>query len=293
MKKQANTTHFFYQNGKLVTVSQGAQHRAIFRTVDMPLAEQHSGEDNHLLVIDDKNSVIGTTDEKNEPRAYSTYGHDPNIRLEKSILGFNGEHLEKIAQYYLLGTGHHRTYSTPVMRFLSADSLSPFGEGGINAYAYCNGDPVNYVDPSGHVGIISLLKGIGNLLKLREKGSSAKIKLKLYEDKSENKNKNKNDLITAEVDRLQTQLYISKHEKFTSTKKSPHGPYVIKRTDFKGIYQEIADDAYFAANRQTLRNYGRKIKTGEVPRKDLDRTTTLRSLDKSAGEEAERLRALN
>jgi hypothetical protein len=36
------------------------------------------------------------------------------------------------------------------MRFLSADSWSPFGEGGVNAYAYCGGDPVNQVDPTAH-----------------------------------------------------------------------------------------------------------------------------------------------
>ncbi|KPZ22499.1 RHS repeat-associated core domain-containing protein, partial [Pseudomonas syringae group genomosp. 3] len=30
------------------------------------------------------------------------------------------------------------------------DSLSPFGKGGLNAYAYCAGDPVNRSDPSGH-----------------------------------------------------------------------------------------------------------------------------------------------
>ncbi|WP_397457346.1 RHS repeat-associated core domain-containing protein, partial [Pseudomonas versuta] len=36
------------------------------------------------------------------------------------------------------------------MRFHSRDSLSPFGEGGLNGYAYCAGDPVNRIDPSGH-----------------------------------------------------------------------------------------------------------------------------------------------
>ncbi|ANN67448.1 hypothetical protein BAU06_15090 [Bordetella bronchialis] len=39
------------------------------------------------------------------------------------------------------------------MRFNAADELSPFGLGGINAYTYCAGDPVNHSDPSGHIGI--------------------------------------------------------------------------------------------------------------------------------------------
>jgi len=42
------------------------------------------------------------------------------------------------------------------MRFTSPDGLSPFGKGGRNAYAYCEADPMNNVDPSGHsiVGIL-------------------------------------------------------------------------------------------------------------------------------------------
>ncbi len=37
------------------------------------------------------------------------------------------------------------------MRFNSPDSLSPFGRGGLNAYAYCQGDPINRSDPGGHI----------------------------------------------------------------------------------------------------------------------------------------------
>jgi len=39
-----------------------------------------------------------------------------------------------------------------LMRFNSPDKLSPFGEGGLNTYSYCQGDPVNRVDPSGGAG---------------------------------------------------------------------------------------------------------------------------------------------
>lgn len=51
---------------------------------------------------------------------------------------------------YLLGNGY-RAYNPALMRFNSPDNQSPFGEGGLNAYAYCAGDPVNSVDPSGHM----------------------------------------------------------------------------------------------------------------------------------------------
>ena len=39
------------------------------------------------------------------------------------------------------------------MRFYSPDSLSPFSEGGLNAYCYCEGDPTNYSDPVGRMRI--------------------------------------------------------------------------------------------------------------------------------------------
>jgi hypothetical protein len=35
------------------------------------------------------------------------------------------------------------------MRFISPDTLSPFGRGGVNSYAYCSNDPINRVDRNG------------------------------------------------------------------------------------------------------------------------------------------------
>jgi len=43
------------------------------------------------------------------------------------------------------------------MRFNSPDSLSPFGDGGLNGYAYCVGDPVNRSDPTGHFSVFRIL----------------------------------------------------------------------------------------------------------------------------------------
>ncbi|WP_353104174.1 RHS repeat-associated core domain-containing protein, partial [Myroides odoratus] len=55
----------------------------------------------------------------------------------------------------------YRSYSPVLMRFTCPDSMSPFGAGGINAYAYCAGDPINLIDPSGHsaMGTAGLLSG--------------------------------------------------------------------------------------------------------------------------------------
>ena len=64
--------------------------------------------------------------------------------------GFNGERCDPVSGNYHLGNGY-RAYSPRLMRFTCPDSLSPFGAGGINSYAYCAGDPVNFTDPSGHI----------------------------------------------------------------------------------------------------------------------------------------------
>lgn len=77
--------------------------------------------------------------------------------MNSSVLGFNGERLDPISVTTPLGNGC-RTYSPTLTRFHHPDNLSPFGAGGINLYIYCDGEPVNRADPSGH---FSLGQGIG------------------------------------------------------------------------------------------------------------------------------------
>ncbi|AFO49394.1 RHS repeat-associated core domain-containing protein [Pseudomonas sp. BO3-4] len=80
------------------------------------------------------------------PRSYSAYGAYAGARN----IAFAGQMVDRLTGCYHLGNGR-RTYNPVLMRFHSADSLSPFSEGGLNAYAYCGGDPINRVDPSGAV----------------------------------------------------------------------------------------------------------------------------------------------
>lgn len=92
--------------------------------------------------------------------SYTAYGHLPGML--DAVLGFNGELRDGVMQAYPLGNGH-RFYPPALMRFLSPDTLSPFGRGGVNAYCYCEGDPINNMDPSGQMkkasGPMRLYKG--------------------------------------------------------------------------------------------------------------------------------------
>jgi RHS repeat-associated protein len=79
--------------------------------------------------------------------AYSPYGYRPSPAGFTKV-GFTGQLRELKPDIYLLGNGY-RAYSPVLMRFLSPDELSPFGAGGRNAYAYCQGNPVTFHDRSG------------------------------------------------------------------------------------------------------------------------------------------------
>lgn len=81
------------------------------------------------------------------PHVWSPYGGGT---VAAGLPGFNGERGDPASGNYHPGNGY-RTYSPRLMRFTCPDSLSPFGAGGINPYAYCAGDPVNFTDPSGHI----------------------------------------------------------------------------------------------------------------------------------------------
>jgi RHS repeat-associated protein len=113
-----------------------------------------------LLATDRQQSVIAEVVGGNTGSiAYTAYGRQSAQQNIATSLGFNGELREKRVGWYLLGNGY-RAYNPTLMRFHSPDSWSPFRWGGLNAYMYCAGDPINFSDPTGHVRWLPLLKTI-------------------------------------------------------------------------------------------------------------------------------------
>ncbi|EJN30668.1 RHS repeat-associated core domain protein-containing protein [Pseudomonas sp. GM78] len=120
-----------------------------------------------LLATDQQQSVLNALDANQpNPIAYTPYGHRPRGNGLLSLLGFNGELPDPLTGHYHLGKGY-RQFNPVLMRFNSPDSWSPFGEGGLNAYAYCWGDPVNSTDPTGHTP--KLIKSFLRALRLMRK----------------------------------------------------------------------------------------------------------------------------
>ena len=105
-----------------------------------------------LLATDLQQSVLAELDCSGPNRlAYTAYGSQSGQRTAGSHLGFNGQLRERPTGWYHLGNGH-RVYNPVLMRFHSPDRLSPFGKGGVNSYTYCEGDPINFEDPTGQYG---------------------------------------------------------------------------------------------------------------------------------------------
>jgi RHS repeat-associated protein len=90
--------------------------------------------------------------------AYTAYGKQSSSESE-ALAGFNGEYRDADTDQYPLGNGY-RWYVPETMCFYSQDSLSPFDEGGVHTYGYCDGDPVNRQDPSGHFWVGLIPQGI-------------------------------------------------------------------------------------------------------------------------------------
>ncbi|MGH8387080.1 MAG: RHS repeat domain-containing protein [Pseudomonas sp.] len=145
-------TQRYYREGRVINEVCSQDKRTCMRNADIVLGQtlQGRGGGTGLLGTDQQGSVLTqVTGTQRQDFAYSPYGHRPVEGGLFSVLGFSGEQLDPLTGLYLLGNGY-RAYSPSLMRFLSPDSMSPFGAGGLNPYAYCAGDPINRVDPTGH-----------------------------------------------------------------------------------------------------------------------------------------------
>ncbi|EJN33569.1 RHS repeat-associated core domain protein-containing protein [Pseudomonas sp. GM78] len=152
----------FYCKSRLATEIQGAMCLSIVQQGDQLLAQQQSegnAPDTTLLATDQQRSVLQMVKANHSPQpiAYSPYGHRSAGGGLLSLLCFNGERPDPVTGHYLLGNGY-RAFNPVLMRFNSPDNWSPFGKGGLNAYAYCLGDPANRTDNDGHRSWLTLLK---------------------------------------------------------------------------------------------------------------------------------------
>lgn len=142
------TAYRYYDDGRLYGEYTDDDERRFLRADGVVIAESlltRAVRSTWLLGTDPQGSVVMEAGDDTRLRTYGAYG-DRDASMDRAHSGFGGESREGGSGCYLLGS---RLYSPALRRFLSADTASPFDEGGLNRYAYCGGDPMNRIDPSG------------------------------------------------------------------------------------------------------------------------------------------------
>ncbi|AZE87731.1 RHS repeat domain-containing protein [Pseudomonas orientalis] len=149
-----------YSRASLDTLVEGDKKIRYHGAEDQVVARTGGVDGPQLHVNDASGSVRGVSaaapGQAHVRRHYTPYG-DAHMSLDDGkartmvdlqLPAFNGQRLDAAVNLYFLGNGR-RAYDPDLMVFLQADPLSPFDEGGLNGYAYCAGNPINMMDPSG------------------------------------------------------------------------------------------------------------------------------------------------
>ena len=149
---KSGSTMRFYSGTKVIQEVNGSSVNDFVRYGNNVIA-QVSGGTSKTFGYNFQSSIVSVTDgSSTATTTYGPFGSGDN----GARIGFNGE-LKDISDpnYYPLGNGT-RGFMAGVGRFISSDTYY-MSSGEINPYAYCDADPVNAADPSGHSFIANFL----------------------------------------------------------------------------------------------------------------------------------------
>ena len=110
-------------------------------------SDSGEGTEKTFYTIDDHGSVIQLVDKNGEvikAYDYDSFGNEVDSDpKDMNLFRYSGEYFDKETETYYLRA---RYYDPSSGRFISEDPA----EDGLNWYTYCENDPVNKIDPSGH-----------------------------------------------------------------------------------------------------------------------------------------------
>lgn len=113
-------------------------------------------------LLGDVIGIYNTSGTKVSGYAYDAWGNctitlNTNGIATKNPIRYRGYYYDEVSGLYYLNA---RYYSPTWRRFISPDDtayLDPESVNGLNLYTYCNNDPVNYADHSGHIAFSAIL----------------------------------------------------------------------------------------------------------------------------------------
>ncbi|MGV3278658.1 hypothetical protein ACFX5K_03315 [Rickettsiales bacterium LUAb2] len=124
-------------NGRVIAT----QHDDEYKTINS--YTPYGSTSSHIFDYNTNNGQIAS---KCLPKVF--YGENGMLTLQFQTDSDNGQS-KSGQQFQILGD---RVYMPGLVSFTQYDTMSPFGMGGVNGWAYSSGNPVGYSDPSGHWG---------------------------------------------------------------------------------------------------------------------------------------------
>ena len=119
-----------------------------------------------LAVYNSSKTVLATYTYDTFGNASVTYANVQNNSARLNPFRYRGYYWDDDLELYYLQS---RYYDPEIGRFISPDSIeyiTPSEIFGLNLYAYCYNDPVNYVDPTGQLPILLIILGVTALIGL-------------------------------------------------------------------------------------------------------------------------------
>ena len=190
MEENGKLVSFVYADREVITEEDEAgAHIRYIRGHELLASDSAHARTYYHYACDEMGSITDITDCDGTVLNHYAYDAFGNRTVEEETVenrfGFAGEMMDAVTgQYYLRA----RFYNPVIARFLSEDTY--YGDG-LNLYAYCHNNPVGYVDPSGHEGLICSKK-YGELKKKETEGGtlSEKEKRQIYEYEQNQKKSN-------------------------------------------------------------------------------------------------------
>ena len=153
MEENGKLVSFVYADREVITEEDEAgAHIRYIRGHELLASDSAHARTYYHYACDEMGSITDITDTNGTVLNHYAYDAFGNRTVEEETVenrfGFAGEMMDAVTgQYYLRA----RFYNPVIARFLSEDTY--YGDG-LNLYAYCHNNPVGYVDPSGHEGLI-------------------------------------------------------------------------------------------------------------------------------------------